>query len=63
MFNFNVFVALIVLVPSVILLYQFSGEIVEVCDMSSNVVLYTVIVSCAALLSLMTIFKELLSFE
>ncbi|RLG15830.1 MAG: hypothetical protein DRN71_00410 [Candidatus Nanohalarchaeota archaeon] len=63
LFSFNVFVAVLVLLPSVVLLYHFSAEINEVCDMSSNVVLYTIVLSCVALLSLMTILKELLSFE
>ena len=63
LFSFNVFVAVIVLIPSLVLLYQFSSEVNEVCDMSSNVVVYTIILSCVALLSSMTILKELLSFE
>ncbi len=64
LFSFNVFVAVLVLIPSAVLLYQFSAEITEVCDMdSSNVVVYTIILSCVALLSSMTILKELLSFE
>jgi len=63
LFSFNAFVAVIVLVPSVVLLYQFGAEISEVCDMSSNVVVYTIILSCVVLLSSMTLLKELLSFE
>lgn len=63
LYSFNVFVAVIVLIPSAILLYQYSNEIGIVCDMSSNIVLYTVITSCAALLSLMIIMKELLTFD
>ncbi|MFH1126829.1 MAG: hypothetical protein ABIG84_07510 [archaeon] len=61
--SFNFFISVIILVPSAILLYQFSGEIGTVCDMSNNVVLYTIITSCMVLLSLMTIIKELLTFE
>ncbi len=61
--NFNVFVAVIVFIPSVILLYQYANQIGEVCDMSNNVVLYTIVTSCMALLSLMTIVKEFLSFD
>lgn len=60
--TFNVFVALIILVPSVLLLYMYKSEISKVC-VSSDIVLYTVIASCAALLSVMMIFRELLLGE
>ena len=59
---FNVFVALIVLIPSALLLYLYKGEISKVC-ISSDIVLYTVIASCAVLLSGMMIFRELLLGE
>lgn len=60
--TFNVFVALIILIPSMLLLYLYKDEISKVC-VSNNVVLYTVIASCAALLSVMMIFRELLLGE
>ena len=59
---FNVFVAFLVLIPSALLLYMYKGEISKVC-VSSDIVLYTVIASCAVLLSGMMIFRELLLGE
>ncbi len=60
--TFNVFVAFIILIPSMLLLYMYKNEISKVC-VSSDIVLYTVIASCAVLLSVMMIFRELLLGE
>lgn len=59
---FNVFVAFIILIPSVLLLYLYKGEISKVC-ISNDIVLYTIIASCAVLLSVMMILRELLLGE
>ena len=60
---FNLFVAMLILIPSVLLLFMYKDEIGKVCDTGNNILIYTVIASCTTLLSLMMVFREMLLWE
>lgn len=60
MLNFNIFVSLIVLIPSAMLLVQYLGDLQRVCSAAENTMIFAVVAGCMMLLSLMTLIKELL---
>ncbi len=58
--SFNMLVAILVLIPSGMLLINFLGELSRVCPQAENTVLFAIVTGCVVLLSMMNFMKAVL---
>ncbi len=58
--SFNMLVALVVLIPSSMLLMSFLEELGRLCPQAENTVIFAIITGCVVLLSLMNFMKVVL---
>ena len=61
--NFNVFLALIILIPALMLLVRYIDDISTVCGSAKDTVFFAIIAGCMVVLSLMMLIKEMLVIE
>lgn len=58
--SFNMLVALLVLIPSGMLLISFLEELGRLCPQAENTIIFAIITGCVVLLSLMNFMKVVL---
>ena len=58
--SFNMLVALVVLIPSGMLLIRFLDDLGRICPQAENTVIFAIITGCVVLLSLMNFMKAVL---
>ncbi|MCK4555627.1 MAG: hypothetical protein KAT83_03390 [Candidatus Aenigmarchaeota archaeon] len=58
--SFNMLIALVVLIPSSMLLISFLEELGRLCPQAENTVIFSIITGCVVLLSLMNFMKVVL---
>ncbi|MCK5333663.1 MAG: hypothetical protein KAJ24_04065 [Candidatus Aenigmarchaeota archaeon] len=58
--SFNMLVALLVLIPSGMLLIGFLEELGKICPQAENTIIFAIITGCVVLLSLMNFMKVVL---
>ena len=58
--TFNMLVALVVLIPSGMLLIGFLNDLGKICPQAENTVIFAIITGCVVLLSMMNFLKAVL---